>query len=51
MRNNQPVTNVEHKFPNDPSAKIISVSDTKGTITDVNQTFIDIFFFDLRQSI
>ena len=41
MRNNQPVTNVEHKFPNDPSAKIISVSDTKGTITDVNQTFID----------
>lgn len=41
MRNNQPVTNVEHHFPNDPSAKIISVTDTRGVITDVNQTFID----------
>ena len=41
MRNNQPVTNVEHHFPDDPSAKIISVTDTHGIITDVNQTFID----------
>ena len=36
MRNNQPVTNVEHHFPDDPSAKIISVTDTRGIITDVN---------------
>ncbi len=41
MRLNLPVTNVEHTFPPDPSAKIISVTDTKGIITYVNDTFVN----------
>lgn len=45
MRNNQPVVDVEIKFPEDPNAKIISVTDTHGIITDVNQTFIDMCGF------
>ena len=40
MKLNLPVTDVEHKFPNDPSAKIISLTDTKGIITEVNDTFV-----------
>lgn len=42
MRDNGFVSNVEHKFPQDPSAKIISVTDPYGVITDVNDTFIQI---------
>ena len=45
MRNNGPVTDVEHKFPSDPSAKIISVTDTQGVITYVNNTFVQISGF------
>lgn len=42
MRDNGPVNNTEHQFPSDPSAKIISVTDTFGVITDVNDTFVQI---------
>ena len=40
MRDNGPVIDVEHKFPSDPNAKIISVTDLKGIITEVNDTFV-----------
>ncbi len=39
MRVNLPVTNEEVLFPDDPHAKIISVTDLNGIITDVNDTF------------
>lgn len=51
MRNNQPVVDVEIKFPDDPNAKIISVTDTHGIITDVNQTFIDMCGFSREELI
>lgn len=51
MRNNQPVVDVEIKFPEDPNAKIISVTDTHGIITDVNQTFIDMCGFSREELI
>ena len=34
MKNNGPVTDFEHKFPSDPNAKIISVTDRDGIITE-----------------
>lgn len=40
MRDNGPVIDVEHKFPSDPNTKIISVTDLKGIITEVNDTFV-----------
>lgn len=40
MRNNGPVTPTERKFPSDPSAKIVSLTDTRGVITEVNDTFV-----------
>lgn len=42
MRDNGPVNNTEHKFPSDPSAKIISVTDPHGVIVDINDTFMQI---------
>lgn len=42
MRVNQPVIDEQRHFPNDPSAKIISVTDTKGIITEVNEHFCNI---------
>lgn len=51
MRDNGPVTDVEHKFPNDPDAKIISVTDTKGIITDVNDTFVAMSGFSREELI
>lgn len=51
MRNNQPVVDVEIKFPEDPNAKIISVTDTHGIIVDVNQTFIDMCGFSREELI
>lgn len=39
MRDNGPVTNIEQRFPDDPSAKIISITDPNGIILDVNDTF------------
>lgn len=40
MRDNGPVTNVERRFPDDPAAKIISVTDVHGVIKEVNETFV-----------
>lgn len=51
MRLNLPVTNVEHKFPADQSAKIISLTDTKGIITDVNDTFVNMCGFSREELI
>ncbi|MBU3844644.1 MAG: methyl-accepting chemotaxis protein [Candidatus Anaerobiospirillum pullicola] len=51
MRVNTPVIDVEHKFPNDPSAKIISVTDLQGNITDVNDTFVAMSGFSREELI
>lgn len=51
MRDNGPVTNVEHVFPDDPSAKIISVTDTNGIIVDVNDTFVTMSGFEREELI
>lgn len=51
MRNNQPVIDHEILFPQDPDAKIISVTDTHGIITDINQTFIDMCGFTREELI
>ena len=42
MRMNVPVTDVEHQFPSDPAARIISVTDLEGNITEVNDTFCEV---------
>lgn len=51
MRLNLPVTNEEHKFPQDKSAKIISLTDTKGIITEVNDTFVHMCGFSREELI
>lgn len=51
MRDNGPVTNIEHRFPDDPSVKIISVTDPKGIILDVNDAFVDISGFSREELI
>ena len=51
MRLNLPVTNEEHKFPQDKSAKIISLTDTKGIITEVNDTFVQMCGFSREELI
>ena len=51
MRLNLPVTNEEHKFPPDKSAKIISLTDTKGIITEVNDTFVQMCGFSREELI
>ncbi len=43
MRNNQPVSGVEHPMPGDQS--LISRTDTKGKITYVNQAFVEMSGF------
>ncbi|MGN1280970.1 MAG: methyl-accepting chemotaxis protein [Succinivibrio sp.] len=45
MRNNQPVIDEEIPYPDEPDAKIISVTDPRGIITDVNQFFLDMCGF------
>lgn len=51
MRLNLPVTDVEHLFPQDKSAKIISLTDTKGVITEVNDTFVQMCGFTREELI
>ena len=51
MRDNGPVINREHKFPSDPNAKIISVTDLKGIITEVNDTFVEMSGFSREELI
>lgn len=51
MRDNGPVRDVEHKFPSDPSAKIISLTDPHGVIVDVNDTFVQISGFSREELI
>lgn len=51
MRDNDPVINREHKFPSDPNAKIISVTDIKGIITEVNDTFVEMSGFSREELI
>lgn len=45
MRLNLPVANKEISFPDDPDAKIISVTDPRGIINYVNDTFVKISGF------
>ena len=45
------VINREHKFPSDPNAKIISVTDLKGIITEVNDTFVEMSGFSREELI
>ena len=51
MRDNGPVINRENKFPSDPNAKIISVTDLKGIITEVNDTFVEMSGFSREELI
>lgn len=51
MRDNGPVNSTEHKFPSDPAAKIISVTDPHGVIIDVNETFVQISGFSRKELI
>ena len=51
MKNNGPVTDFEHKFPSDPNAKIISVTDREGIITEVNDTFVQMSGFSREELI
>ena len=43
--------NLQHKFPQDKSAKIISLTDTKGIITEVNDTFVQMCGFSREELI
>lgn len=45
MRVNLPVYDKEVRFPDDPNAKIISVTDPHGVIIDVNDTFVQMCGF------
>lgn len=51
MRNNQPVIDEEIPYPDEPGAKIISVTDVHGIITDVNQFFLDMCGFTREELI
>lgn len=51
MRDNGPVNNIEHKFPSNPNAKIISVTDLNGIITEVNDTFVEMSGFSREELI
>ena len=44
MRNNQPVTQQEYKFP--PDYRLISATDRRGVITHCNQQFVEVSGFD-----
>lgn len=51
MRQNLPVNKHEVSFPSDPEAKIISVTDSHGVLTDVNETFLQISGFTREELI
>ena len=51
MRDNGPVNNTEHRFPDDSSARIISITDLNGIITEVNDTFVEISGFSREELI
>lgn len=51
MRDNGPVNDIEHAFPDDPSAKIISVTDPYGVIIDINDTFVQISGYSRQELI
>ncbi len=51
MRENLPVNDHEILFPSDPEAKIISTTDPRGIITDVNETFLQISGFTREELI
>ncbi len=51
MRENLPVNDHEILFPSDPEAKIISTTDPRGIITDVNDTFVQISGFSREELI
>ena len=51
MRVNLPVIDRETPFPDDPEAKIISVTDLSGVILDVNDIFVKVSGFSREELI
>lgn len=49
MRNNQPITRNERTFP--ATTKLISVTDTKGTIIECNDDFVEVSGYEKNELI